>query len=83
MIQITAELKDWSREKWYGNLRYVAGRIYSDSKNRWPDGTRISTSYIKEVLDRDDHYLFITKNSIYKCMKNSEVPGGLKISKSE
>jgi len=80
-MKVTAELRSWSREQ-LGEIKYAKGTIYDDTKERWKDGTRIHTSYIREVKDQGDHYLIFTRNSLYKAMKNQEIQGNLKISKS-
>lgn len=40
----------------------VYGKIYEDSRKRWPDGTRVRTSLVKEV--KGD--IVITRNTTYK-----------------
>lgn len=81
MNNITAELRSWSRES-FGKKKFLMGKIYGDTKGRWPDGTRIHTSYLVNEEDAGDDIVFTTRNSIYRCPRGSEIPGGEKISKS-
>lgn len=81
MRNITAELRSWSREN-IGGTKFLMGRIYGDTKDRWPDGTRIHTSFLVNEEDAGDDIVFTTRNSIYRCPKGSEITGGEKISKS-
>ena len=45
-------------------VRILAGRIYGDTRNRWPDGTFIYSSLIKRGPDKNGVY--VTRNSVYK-----------------
>lgn len=64
-MKVTAELRDWTKSP--GGIYW--GRIYNDTKGRWPDGTRIHTSYVKSEIDNGDHLLVVTLNSVYKLQK--------------
>jgi phosphopentomutase len=81
MNNITAELTGWSRES-FGKLKFLMGKINFDTKERWPNGTRIHTSYIVHEEDAGDYIIFTTRNSVYQCAKHEQVQGGQKISKS-
>ena len=60
---ITAELADAQIVRYRG-FTVAIGNCYNDSKGRFPDGTKIRTSYILDI--RDD--LIITRNSIYRII---------------
>lgn len=65
-IQFDAELKNWKIVDYYGNY-VVIGEIYGDKKNRFVDGTVVTTSSIKS-LDLEAGILK-TKNSLYTLEK--------------
>lgn len=64
-MQVTAILKDW---KYDPSWKVYYGRIYGDTKERWPDGTKIHTSHVVSQHDCDIHegYTLVqTLNSVY------------------
>lgn len=66
---ITAELKNWGFNP-YGNCYF--GNIYGDAKRRYPDGQRVFTSEVLKTVDRSDHLLVYTQNSLYKLMHSEK-----------
>lgn len=63
MTEITATLKNATRQKWFGGKDVLIGDVHGDSKGRFEDGERIHTSVIVRELPGD---VFVTKNSTYK-----------------
>jgi len=68
-MTITAELRDWQ------SGQVFIGRIYNDTRNRWPDGRMIRTSMVVSTNDQGDHILVKTLNSVYKCEKKYRAQG--------
>jgi hypothetical protein len=61
--EITGTLKEWAIHTWPGTNKKVAiGKVYNDTKGRFPDGYVIRTSYI--VAEQDGYIR--TRNSVYK-----------------
>lgn len=65
----TARLHDWYRSH---QGKIFCGRIFDDVKKRWPNGTLIHTSDVKEIQDHPTYYLVFTQNSIYELPKDYE-----------
>ena len=64
--EITGELHDWKKQPIPGHEGefVIWGRVYNDSKGRWPDGHWIRTSLISRV----EGDLAITLNSVYRLV---------------
>lgn len=62
-MSITAELHDWV---FTGTVAH--GRIFNDSKLRFPDGLVVTTS--KGVIEGD---ILVTKNSTYKLIGEGKI----------
>lgn len=63
--KVTAGLKNWKQVTYCG-VQVVTGYIYGDTKQRWPDGTFIRSSFLQDqsvVLKQGD--TAITNNSAY------------------
>lgn len=71
-MKITGELRAWSEEK-AGPRTIYWGDVYGDIKGRFADGTTIHTSYVKKLEDCGDHFILVTRNSVYKLMKDQSV----------
>lgn len=67
MTEVTAELRNWMYDT-NGNGVFW-GEIYGDKKERWPDGRHIHTSSVEEIVEKEDHYIVYTLNSVYLLMK--------------
>lgn len=64
-VKVDAELRDWHIRMDHRNVEtYVVGKIFGDTKGRFPDGYEVSTSAI-EYLDIKAR-IVKTKNSVYK-----------------
>lgn len=61
-MQVTAILKDWTYDP---SWKIYYGRIYGDTKERWPDGTGIHTSRVVSQHDHEGYTLVKTLNSVY------------------
>lgn len=72
MTEVTGILKNWKIVNSYG-FDIVWGNVYDDAKERFSDGAYIHTSYVTEKQDHGDYYIFVTRNSIYRCKKEEEV----------
>lgn len=57
--QVTAELRDWHR---VGKVIY--GKIYGDTRFRFPDGHLIHTSKVVTITGD----ICVTRNSIYRLV---------------
>lgn len=68
-MNITAELKNWSKDQISRNYHVFCGHVYGDIKERFEDGTYIRTSYVKSTEERDDCFIVTTKNSVYRLWK--------------
>lgn len=65
---ITGTLKDWKIEHKQGNKYVLNGKIYNDIRNRFLDGTEITTSRLLSIEFEDG--IAYTENSIYKLENN-------------
>lgn len=64
-INYDAELRNWYLVKsYYHDVLVVTGEVYSDSKNRFRDGEKISTSQVMGI----EGTLLITRNTVYKLV---------------
>lgn len=70
-MEITAVLRNWAKHHFQG-FDYIAGEVYDDTKGRFPDGSCIRTSYLTKIRDEGDHYIFVTKNSVYRANKEEQ-----------
>lgn len=66
MVEVTGELRDWEYNDLYSVFN---GKIFGDKKERWPDGRSIHTSSVEEIVEREDHLIVYTMNSVYLLMK--------------
>lgn len=63
-VVITGTIKGY----WYDPFFHCyCGRIYGDSRNRFPDGTIIHTSKI--MKDIDENNILVTRGSIYLMLE--------------
>jgi len=58
-ITVTGILKQAGVMETPGGNQFLVGSIHSDEQRRWPDGTRVATSPIKEVLGEN---LYLTRS---------------------
>ena len=64
-INYDAELRNWYLVKsYYHDVLVVTGEVYNDSKNRFRDGEKISTSQVMGI----EGTLLITRNTVYKLV---------------
>jgi hypothetical protein len=67
-IEITATIKNATFHG-NGDKQYVRGNIYDDKECRWPDGTSICTSAIRDVTGD----IVITRNSTYRIERSARI----------
>lgn len=49
-------------------LGLAFGHIYNDKRGRFPDGTEVKTSLVKEIVVKEDTTYIVTRNSVYKVV---------------
>lgn len=73
-MEVTAELLDWDVCN-VGPGYILTGKIRTDKKHRWSDGTRIHTSLIRAVLETENAFIVGTLNSAYSLPKDDPFRG--------
>jgi len=63
MSEITGTLREARVFDWYGSI-VASGKVYGDTRGRFPDGEEVTTSKI--VAFNADNQTIVTRNSIYK-----------------
>lgn len=64
----TARLENW---EWDGRHNVIWGSIYDDVRKRWPEGTRIHTSYIAD----EDADGFLMEGEVIKTLNSTYLLG--------
>jgi hypothetical protein len=64
-MEATAILENWHKVDVMDGEFIIYGQIFNDTRGRWPNGTPIHTSGIKNRKCKKDD-IVITRNSTYK-----------------
>ena len=64
---IRGELRNW-----YPVGSFYGGDVFGDNRGEIKNGTHITTSFVKQVVDRGDYFIIKTISVQWMCYKNTK-----------